>query len=163
MPGFDTNLRNGHSAGRLNEGAHMSIQDFIAKAQAAKVGSDSVNIDGTRYAYDILPAGHEPNVPYFVGFPQGYLFISQQVPENFRKAFLAHEVKCVEIRDAGIVPHCVCAFEQELKYVPSDIAVYLSMRKTMFDALISYYKETGSPEFIAEITRTRERIVQMLS
>lgn len=140
----------------------MSNDDFIAKAKAAKIGSDSVNIDGVRHVYDILPVGHEPNVPYFVGYPSGYLFISEQVPEHFRKAFLAHEVKCTAIREAGIAPYCVCALEQELKFVPSDISVYLSIRKTMFDALISYYKDAGSPAFIAEITRTRDRIVQMM-
>ncbi|MEK7854663.1 MAG: hypothetical protein AAB288_01120, partial [Acidobacteriota bacterium] len=100
----------------------MSIEDFIEKAKAAKIGSDSVNIDGKRYAYDILPASHEPNVPYFAGNPEGYLFISEQVPWKFRKAVLAHEVKCTAIREAGITPYCVCAFEQELKFVPGDIS-----------------------------------------
>ena len=160
---FDKKVENSYSAVGIKQEILMSINDFVAKAKASKIGSDSVNIDGARHAYDILPPTFEPNVPYFVGYPHGYLFISEQVPESFRKAWLAHEIKCTAIREAGVTPYCVHAFEQELKFVPKDIPVYLSMRKKMFDALISYYKDSGSPEFMAEITRTRDRIVKMMT
>lgn len=144
------------------KGIPMSIEDYIANAKAAKIGSDSVNIDGTRYNYDILPVSHEPNVPYFVGYPSEYLFISAQVPEKFRKAVLAHEVKCDALRKSGAKHYCANAFEQELKFVPGDIAEYLSMRRTMFDALLTYYKDSDNKDFLAEITRTRDRIMQSM-
>jgi hypothetical protein len=112
---------------------------WLASTRAQSLGSGIVEVNGTTYEYDVLPASFIPEVPYFVLFPFGErLFISEQVAERYRAAFCASEVWNCLLQSSGAINHFEQAVEHELSYVPANDAVdYLMMRMLCFESLLS--------------------------
>ncbi len=138
----------------------MDFSELVRRAKAAKTGSGTLELDGKQYEYDILPASFEPSIPGFAGTVQGYVFISEEVPEHFRTAVISHEIRCRA--KVGVPSHCVTAFGEELKFVTRDRREYLEMRLRSFEALL-LARASSAKSYLDELTRTRDRIKQLLS
>ncbi|MEI8343481.1 MAG: hypothetical protein WCF93_00855 [Candidatus Moraniibacteriota bacterium] len=124
-----------------------------------KVGSGSFFYNGERISYSIISKDFEPRLPGFIGFPEGQLFISEEVPENYRKPMLIHEwVEFTEF--AGQKGRCVKALKRELDFAPkgAERMAYLEYRKSFFEKLIEFYRNSdeASDEFKTEIQGSYE-------
>lgn len=120
-----------------------TLPDFI---RLAKVDAGTIDIDGTTHNYYVLSRELEPLLPGFVGFTGNqFLFISEDVPVEYRPYILAHEVREFTQR-AGQRGRCRATLEQELEEVPDDIRVeYTRYRRDRFEDLVAYYADNQDP------------------
>ncbi len=107
-------------------------------------GYQYVEHDGLMFSYAILKKDLEPNLPGFLGFYEGFLFISEDVPYQFRAPQLLHEI-WEFTRYAKIKGSCAKATKQELEYAKNNMKQYLYLsylryRIVFFKRLIKYYK-----------------------
>ncbi len=137
---------------------------WFTATRAQSIHSGVVEIDGTPYEYDVLPATFVPAVPHFVLFPFGErLFISEQVAERYRAAFCASEIRSCLLQKSGVSDHFEQAVEHELTYVPAgDAADYLTMRMLMFESLLEPLAH-AMPEYLSEITGCRDMFKKKLA
>ncbi len=131
-----------------------------------KVGSGSFFYNGERISYSIISKDFEPRFPGFVGFPEGHLFISEEVPKDYRKPILIHEF--VEFTEfAGQVDRCRRAVVRELFHAPKgeEYSRYLEYRKTFFERLIEFYRDSNdvSDEFKMEIQGSYELLKKLIA
>jgi len=141
------------------------LDEFIESAKALKIRSATAHI-GSRYCdYDITSKTFEPRVPYFVGYPdRRYLFISEEVPEEFHPAVLAHELWCARQKGRGDPDHCRHAAVHELLYVPNRaFKAYLDMRLKTFEALVELYGSCGDTDFVRAATASRDQFRMLVS
>jgi len=104
-----------------------------------------------------------PRAPrWFTGYGEGHPFVSAEVPEDFRNAWVAHEVLCFEAyRDAqgNQKPgHCANALAAEMAYVPdARIEEYHRLRRDFFRGMARFAELGGyDPAFISEIRGSRD-------
>jgi len=131
-----------------------------------KVGSGSFFYNGERISYSILSKEFELRLPGFIGFPEGYLFISEEVPKDYWKPMLIHElVEFIEF--AGQVDRCRRALVRELIYAPKgeEYPKYLEYRKLFFERLIEFYRNSKevSDEFKTEIQGSYELLKRLIA
>ncbi len=131
-----------------------------------KVGSGRISYRGERFSYSILRKEFELRLPGFVGFPEGHLFISEDVPKDYRKPILIHEF--VEFTEfAGQVDRCRRAVVRELFHAPKgeEYSRYLEYRKTFFERLIEFYRDSNdvSDEFKTEIQGSYKLLKQLVA
>ncbi len=142
----------------------MTLDEFVQEAKRRKIGDGTVVIDARTYAFDILPASFQPAIPFFVGYPMDYLFISDEVPEQYRMAALAHEILCERFRLSGDHAHCERAVAEEMKYIPADADrdYYISLRLKMFDSLIEVYERDGQHDSARQMVAPRDAFKAMV-
>lgn len=134
--------------------------DWI-KANATGVGG--VNYLGRKIPFTIIKKELAPTLPGFLGYFNGeHLFISEEVPEEYRMPQLVHEIiEFTELKDKK--GRCLEALKRELSIVPEEIKQsYLEYRKKFFAKLIEYYKDSQDEDFKAEIAASYE-FLQSLS
>ncbi len=104
-----------------------------------EAGSGIEMFDEFACPYRLVTPEHESAVRYFVGTSgDGTHLVSTEIPEKFRRAMVAHEACCFELRNTG---HCTEAVDFELNFVSSiDRAEYLQLRKQFFDGLVTFYE-----------------------
>lgn len=122
-----------------------------------EVGVGEIEYGGKKIPYTILKKESVPTLPGFLGYPNAeYLFISEEVPENFRAPQLIHEIiEFTELK--GQKGKCVEALKRELSFVPEEIRQeYFKYRRIFFKRLIEYYKDFKDEDFKAEIQASYE-------
>ena len=115
-------------------------QTFAERLAAATIETGTITIEGKEYPYRVCKPDLAPQLKYFVGprNPSEGLFISSDVPAEFRNAFFLHEVKCAATR--GKENNCRDAVEYELWHVPEpDRDRYIRIRTEMFSGLVAAY------------------------
>ena len=123
--------------------------DWVKKNE---VGKNEVEFEGQKIPYTILRKEVEPKLPGFLGFPEGkFLFISEEVPEEFRNPQLVHEIiEFTELK--GKKGRCLESMKRELEIVPDDIKKeYIEYRRNFFGRLIEYSKNSDDEDFKKEI------------
>ncbi len=151
---------------RLNYWSQVDTRPVPAWLKKYKVGSGSFFYNGERISYSILSKEFELRLPGFVGFPQGHLFISEEVPKNYRKPMLIHE--WVEFtKFTGQKGRCVKALTRELDFAPkgAERMAYLKYRKLFFERLIGFYRDSNevSDEFKTEIQGSYELLRKLIA
>ncbi len=102
---------------KLKYWSQVDTRSVPAWLKKYKVGSGRISYRGERFSYSILRKEFELRLPGFVGFPQGHLFISEEVPKDYRKSMLIHEwLEFTEF--AGQKGRCVKALKCELDFAP---------------------------------------------
>jgi hypothetical protein len=125
-----------------------------------EVGDGGIErFDGLVCRYTLVRPDHESAVPYFVGTSaSGIHVVSTEVPKKYRRAMIAHEACCFELRNTG---HCVEAIDFELNFVPrKDRAEYLQLRMQFFDNLVALYegREHVDQTFFHGIKQCRDHL-----
>jgi len=151
---------------RLNYWSQVDTRPVPAWLKKYKVGSGSFFYNGERISYSILSKEFELRLPGFVGFPQGHLFISEEVPKDYRKSMLIHEwLEFTEF--VGQKGRCVKALKCELDFAPKgdEHIRYLKYRKLFFERLIEFYRDSNevSDEFKTEIQGSYELLKKLVS
>lgn len=129
--------------------AHQEIPDWAA---SLVVGEGSVLVDGVEYAYHVMSRDLF-HVKHFLGFPgTKFLFISEDVPEEYREHMLRHEVRDL-LQRAGQDGRCLAALQLELAEVPQTIrADYIVLRRQLFRDLVAHYADQeGSDDLKREL------------
>lgn len=124
-----------------------------------EVGSGEIEYEGKKIPYTILKKELEPRLPGFLGYPNGeHLFISEEVPEQFRDPQLIHEIiEFTELKDQK--GRCKDALKKELEVVPDEIRQeYLEYRKEFFALLVAYNENSEDEDFKSEIQASHEYI-----
>ena len=133
-------------------------KDFLIK-------TSTLRVDGVLYEYAILRREMEPNIPGFVGFPEGkYLIISEDVPVLYRRHYLSHEIREL-VQMAGRPGRCLTALKRELDEIPTGIRdAYISYRLEFYNALLRYYQEhlVGNEELVKELTASYEHLRKLV-
>lgn len=122
-----------------------------------EVGVGEIEYGGRKIPYTILKKESVPTLPGFLGYPKAeYLFISEEVPEEFRVPQLIHEI--IEFTElTGQKGRCVEALKRELSVIPEEIKQkYIEYRRDFFKRLIEYYKNFEDENFKAEIQASYE-------
>ncbi len=150
------------------KGNHMdhepkpAITAFGEKLLDATQETGEITLEGKTYTYRVCDPTMQPNLKYFVGFGAHTgagkeLFISSDVPPEFRKYVFLHEVNCVP--HIGESHHCSSAEKHVFEHVPRpDVADFADLRKQMFTNLIAYLNALPKrPEaLISEMCETLE-------
>ncbi len=68
------------------------------------------------YDYYVLNKSFAPNLPYFAGFPDEALIISEDVPVEFHEHIFSHEIGCN--KDPIRNECCIRATRKEIESVP---------------------------------------------
>lgn len=141
----------------------MKLRDKIL---AQTVHTASVKIEGVWHAYRVVRMGFEPELPLCSDYPvveepgRRMLFISQEVPDGFMPAFIAHEVFCVPDMAKRATGCCATALMREMEYVPTAVRdIYLTVRARYFDDMVRYAETHRFVQHIRrELAFTRGRI-----
>ena len=106
--------------------------------------------------YLVVDKELEPKLTGFVSYRDGLLFVSEEVPHEFRHFVLSHEL--IELRELdGLGGHCKRALKEELALVPPAMFQrYITYRRDFFRNLVTYYQDgrRSTPEFRAEIAQS---------
>ena len=111
----------------------------------------SIEVDGEEYHYTLVDMEKvraiSGGLPYVVGHPTpDALFISDNVPAEFRPLILAHEIRHkTTFKDDPEEAQCKRAMEKELrdanrKLAPTQYKEYLLQRGQFFDQLVAHYE-----------------------
>ena len=116
------------------------------------VGKGVLEFDDKTYTYFIVSRLLEPNLPGFVGFPGGKtLFISEEVPEEFRPYMLWHEIQ-EQAESPSQMGKCLITLVGELDRVPSEMKQrYIDYRRRFFQNFAAYLQNSEDQSFRAEI------------
>lgn len=137
-------------------GGDMEKPEFIEKNE---VGIGEIEYCGKRFPYSILRKEVEPKLSGFLGFFGGkFLFISEEVPEQFRAPQLIHEI--IEFTEfQGKRGRCLEALMREFNFVPpEDFKEYIKYRLKFFKSLVDFYENSDDEEFKKEIQASYEYI-----
>ena len=134
---------------------------FRERVFAKKVGTDSLYIGAEMIHFAIVDASLEPKLPNFVGrLEDNYYFLSEEIPTEYRKPILTHEVNCFALKACGRHNHCIVATEEELRHVSQEIRQdYLALRRTFFRNLARMYESQPTSSFYLQICSTRDYLV----
>lgn len=131
---------------------------------ANEISREEIEYKGEKFPYSIFKKEAKLELPGFLGHVEGHrhFFISEEVPENFKKYQLIHEV--IEYTELnGKIGRCVEALNQEIALVPEDIKQeYLKYRRDFFARLVEYYKNYEDEEFKAEIQKSFEFLKKLI-
>ena len=138
------------------------VTPFGERLIAATKEAGEILLEGVTYPYRVCDPALQPNLKYFVGYGEHTgagkeLFISSDVPEEFRTYVFLHEVNCLD--HVGESHHCSSAERHALEHVPRpDVLEYIDIRKQMFTNLIAYLSGLAKPPeaFIRETRETLE-------
>lgn len=125
-------------------------------------------VEGVNRKYLVISRKLEPKLPMFVSYNEGLSFISEDVPETYRPAWIAHEIiEFEQFRnpDGTWQPdHCRRALVREMDYVEKeDLKGYLPLRLNFFRGLVDYLVKTQKPEkFIAEVKKSRDGLEELM-
>lgn len=117
-----------------------------------EINMEEIEYKDKKIPYTILKKEFAPQLPGFLWYPDGeYLFISEEVPEKFRKPQLIHEiVEFTELK--GQKGRCLKALKTELLEVEEAIKKeYIEYRTDFFARLIELYKNSEDENFKTEI------------
>jgi hypothetical protein len=133
--------------------------DFADKVKKAALRAEPFKYNGAHTVY-VVPGNFEPRLPLCVGYLKGDVFLSEFIPDGFRKAVIIHELTCVP--NFGHPGHCVNALHVDIGYVQLDLRpLYFEFRRRFFDDLLEYFKEKP-PAFYGELERSRAEIERLL-
>lgn len=109
---------------------------------------------GNPISFLLVSKDREPRLRGFVGESEGYFFISDEVPEEYRPYFVYHEhLEFTAFK--GEMGRCLAALKCELGLVPEYLQTeYLVYRRDFFEHLLTFLRlpENDTPaEFLAEI------------
>ncbi len=146
----------------MDRDAKSTVTMFGERLIAATTETGEIELEGVTYPYRICEASMQPDVKYFTGFGEHTgvgkeLFISADVPPEFRYYVFLHEVRCIP--RMGEPHHCSSAERHVLTQVPTIYkSEYLDMRGRMFADLITYLEKLPRPpvSLIREMRETRE-------
>ena len=119
-------------------------------------GQGWVEVEGVNYQYHLLEKKQEPRFPNFVEWKDTeFLFISEEVPAEYREFVLTHEVREQTVYRYEKGP-CVRALISELGEVPRDmLPVYARWRLEFFEGFLAFLrieKKDGDLEHQVEET-----------
>lgn len=126
--------------------------DFIKNNE---VGSNSFYYQNKKIKYSILKKELEKNLPGFLGYHEGHLFISEEVPEKYRKPQLIHElIEFTKFKNKK--GKCQTALAQELliakkEFSQEEYSEYVAYRTIFFLNLNKYYQSSSDKNFKWEI------------
>ncbi len=139
----------------------MAMEGLPSALREKMVGTATLKHRGKTWTYAIIKRDLENAPKGFLGFWEDKeLFISEEVPEEFREYQLRHElIEHLEL--TGKPRRCVEALMQEIDLVPDEIAdAYIAYRRNFFTRLVEYYSTPGNehydPDFLARITASRD-------
>ncbi len=117
-----------------------------------KVGEGRVHSGEAEHTYHTISATLPFSPPNFVGV-QPFLFISDQVPEEYRSFMILHELIETGPALASAPGRCLAALMQELTLVPESIYIrYCQFRHQAFQDLVDFYQRRDhDPAFMVEI------------
>jgi len=130
--------------------------DFIKDHEVEK---GEMRMGDERIPFTVLKKELEPSLPGFLGFSKGkHLFISEEVPEDFRIPQLCHEiVEFVELK--GKEGRCLESLKRELETVREEIKKeYIHYRRMFFERLVAYYQDSEDEDFKREIVKSMEHL-----
>lgn len=138
----------------LEVGQYQSKQHFAS------------NPDNEPYNLIITNPAMQPDLPYFVGYPArvdgvtgNFLFISADVPEQLRPAWLEHEIFCLNIDHFADPRGCKDAVVHEISFVePQDFQLYKQLRLRLFEDLLPFLQDHLVPR--ATMARDYLRSIQ---
>ena len=119
-------------------------------------------IEGVNRKYLVISRNLEPRLPMFAGYNEGLPFVSEDVPNEYRLAWIAHEIiEFEQFRNPDETwqpDHCRRALVKEMDYVISThLPKYLPLRLKFFKGLVEYLVQNKEPaEFIEEIKKSRD-------
>ena len=124
---------------------------------------------GEQIPYTVAKKEIAPQLPGFIGWVNPakaeHLFISEEVPEEFRYPQLLHEI--IEFKSyKGQPDRCRNALQKELSVVPPDILPrYIPYRRDFFGALLNLYDNSPAeaqaaypPDFRDEIQQSYDHL-----
>jgi len=125
-------------------------------------------IEGRERDYLIVSKELEPSLSRFVGYNGGLPFVSEEVPEQSRTAWVAHEI--IEFENYAnangtMQPnHCLRSLEREFEYVaPEYLETHVKDRYVFFCGLVDYLnRNEESPTFISEVTKSSEALEKII-
>jgi hypothetical protein len=112
------------------------------------------------YPVRTMSKGFAAALPYFAGFPEGTLIISEEIPEQFRTFVMVHEVECFK---RGKEPgRCLLTTQNEIGMVPPPWrAEYAAMRMKFYEALLAGDNDGVEKELVPEIQASMEYLRQL--
>lgn len=125
-------------------------------------------VEGINRKYLVVSRNLEPDLPLFVGYNKGLPFVSEEVPEEFRIGWIAHEIiEFEQFRDEDgnwLPDHCRRSLVKEMDYVSQDIlSEYLPLRLKFFTDLVYYLIVKGEPiDFIVEVEKSRKGLEEIV-
>ena len=148
---------------------------WMINAQSPGIEEQSLTIYGARHMFTVVVSGIVPELPYIVGrTKEGFLFISDDVPEAYWPHIIAHELR--EEMNLTEIPReelCVLSLREELLGVDEDETIdlntYVRERGRFFDALVPFYENNPEqlaarpPGFLDSIRRSQELLRSLLS
>ncbi len=125
------------------------------------ISTEKIVYNGQEREFDIVDRNLGSPAPrYFIGYNKGRPFISDEVPENYRKPMIFHELTEFETPSSQKL-RCIDALKAELETVdPIILDEYKEFRKDVFKHLLEYFN-TYEPEsrFIPEIKTSLEHLI----
>ena len=121
----------------------MNIREVI---ESKTICVEEILFLGEKIQYRVVSRDLQTKLPGFLGYYEGMLFISEDVPERWRVPQVIHEyVEYVHFTD--VTGRCVEATKFELAFVasqlPGELQQYIQMRIDLFKNLITLYESTG--------------------
>jgi hypothetical protein len=113
------------------------------------ISKESTIFEGRTRIYDVVDKNLGIPCPkYFVSYNQGSPFISQEVPQNFRKYMIYHELYEFEEFDPKDEDSCLESLRKELAKVPYyNLQEHVDFRKDTFRHLIEFVREYDKDSF----------------
>ncbi len=121
----------------------MNIREVIERKT---ISVEEILYLGQKIEYSVVSRDLQPSLPGFLGFFEGMLFISEDVPMRWRAPQVIHEY--VEYTHfTNVKGRCVAATKAELafvaSYLPEELQQYIRMRIDLFKNLITLYESAG--------------------
>ena len=154
---------------------------WLIGVQAEETQPATIEVDGATFIYTVVRPGLEPRLPYVIGFPsQDALFISADVPEEYRRFILAHEIRETTFGQLPEEERCLAALKAELdevqKALPDKYESYVhgtvqengfEGRRGFFRALVKLYEDpkqqaAKSQQFIEGIQKSQTYLESLL-
>jgi len=137
---------------------HFYDEELHSSVKPHLVRTDLIEHKGIEYEYGVISQDAAPDIPNFVGMPNGQnLFISEGTPPDLAPFFLKHEIECNRLR-FGEIGRCQSIEAELLDGAPPEISErLLQARLDMFEAIAVKYdinpdsppEEEGIPREIA--------------
>lgn len=89
--------------------------------------------------YDVLDKDLDSCPKFFISYNKGRPFISEEVPKEFRRHMVFHELYEFEVLDPTKEDSCLIALKEELSRVPkTDLTEYIRFKTQVFQELITF-------------------------
>jgi hypothetical protein len=127
------------------------------------IGKGEIKFEGEAREFDVADRNIPEAPKYFIGYNNGRPFISDEVPERFRKYMVLHELvefeKFSEEEDS-----CYKALRFELMdVVDDDIYEYVPFRAETFEHLINYLKQNESDsDLLPKVKRSCRHLNELI-